>query len=327
MFAAWISNRRAALLGDAAALRANSERNEEVSNAQEIRPCVGVIGVGLMGHGIARNVQRAGWPIAFLDHPGNQSVDDLLSDGAASFGTCSDVAANSDIIIICVTGTPQVEDVLFRGDGVLKGLRPGAVIIDCSTAIPESTKKIAAAVAAAGGRFLDAPMTRTPKEAAEGRLNLIVGGDRDLFESLLPLLRSYAENITYAGAVGAGHTLKLLHNFVSLGFSAVLAEAAACSTKAGIDPEVLVEVLGKGGGAGVVFERLKPFILAQDASSFRFSIANARKDIGYYVELTRDVAAENGAAAAIFEIYDGAYNAGHDQAAVPELINVLSQKT
>lgn len=307
-------------------LGASSERNEEVSHEQ-VKSRIGVIGVGLMGHGIARNIQRAGWPIAFLDHPGNQPVDDLLGDGAVSFSTCSDVAANSDVIIICVTGTPQVEDVLFRDDGVLKGLRPGSVIIDCSTAIPESTKKIAAAVAAAGGRFLDAPMTRTPKEAAEGRLNLIVGGDRDLFEALLPLMRSYAENINYAGSVGAGHTLKLLHNFVSLGFSAVMAEAAACSAKAGISPEVLMEVLGKGGGAGVVFERLKPFILAHDASSFRFSIANARKDIGYYVEMTRDVAAKNDAATAIFHIYDDAYSAGYEQAAVPELIDVLSKKT
>ncbi|WP_342633939.1 NAD-binding protein [Microvirga calopogonii] len=139
-------------------------------------------------------------------------------------------------------------------------------------------------------------------------------------------MRSYAENITYAGAVGTGHTLKLLHNFVSLGFSAVLAEAAACSSKAGVDPAVLVEVLGNGGGAGVVFERLKPFILAQDASGFRFSIANARKDIGYYVDMTRDVAAENGAAAAIFQTYDQACSAGHEHAPVPELISVLSER-
>lgn len=296
-----------------------------MDNAQKVKPRVGVIGVGLMGHGIAQNVQRAGWPLAFLEHPGNQPVDDLLAKGAVAFGSCSDLAANCEIIIICVTGSPQVEDVLFRADGVLNGLRPGSVIIDCSTAIPESTKKIASAVIAAGGRFLDAPMTRTPKEAAEGRLNLIVGGDRDVFEEHLPLMRSYAENITYAGNVGAGHTLKLLHNFVSLGFSAVLAEAAACSKKAGVDPEVLVEVLGKGGGAGVVFERLKPFILAQDSSGFRFSIANAHKDIGYYVEMTRDLAAENGAAAAIFQVYDTAYTTGYEQATVPELINALSE--
>jgi 3-hydroxyisobutyrate dehydrogenase-like beta-hydroxyacid dehydrogenase len=295
-----------------------------MDNTRDRKARVGIVGVGLMGHGIAKNIQQAGWPLAFLDHPGNQSTDDLREGGAKSLDTCAALASECEVVIICVTGTPQVEDVLFSADGVLAGLQSGGVVIDCSTAIPDSTKKIAAAVAAAGGRFLDAPMTRTPKEAAEGRLNLIVGGDRDLFETFLPLMRSYAENITYAGEVGTGHTLKLLHNFVSLGFSAVLAEAAACAAKAGVSQEVLIEVLGKGGGAGVVFERFRPFILAQDSSGFRFSIANAHKDIGYYVTMTRDVGASDEAASGIFQVYDRAYRAGHEQDAVPELISFLS---
>jgi 3-hydroxyisobutyrate dehydrogenase len=141
------------------------------------------------------------------------------------------------------------------------------------------------------------------------------------------LLRSYAENVTYAGEVGAGHTLKLLHNFVSLGFSAVLAEAAACSVKAGIAPEVLIEVLGKGGGAGVVFERLKPFIEAQDSSAFRFSIANSNKDMGYYVAMAEDLGAARRAATAIHDVYDGACRTGHEKAPVPELITVLSERS
>jgi 3-hydroxyisobutyrate dehydrogenase len=138
-------------------------------------------------------------------------------------------------------------------------------------------------------------------------------------------MRSFAENITYAGEVGTGHTLKLLHNFVSLGFSAVLAEAAACAAKADVTPEVLIEVLGKGGGASVVFERLRPFILAQDSSGFRFSIANAHKDLGYYLTMARDSGAEAEAALGIFQVYDSAYKAGHEQEAVPELISFLSR--
>ena len=154
---------------------------------------VGMIGVGLMGHGIALNVLRGGYKLALLDHPGNQPVEDLQDLGATKVPTASALAANSNVLILCVTGTPQVEDVLFRDDGVLAGLRPGTIVIDCSTAIPSSTLRIAKAVEEAGGLFLDAPMTRTPKEAAEGRLNLIVGGDKDLYERCLPLLRSYAE--------------------------------------------------------------------------------------------------------------------------------------
>ena len=132
-------------------------------------------------------------------------------------------------------------------------------------------------------------MTRTPKEAAEGRLNLIVGGDRAVFESKRPILKSFAENITYAGEVGAGHTLKLLHNFVSLGFSAVLCEAAAASNKAGIDPAILHDVLAHGGGAGVALDRLSPFILRGRDRRFRFTLANSAKDLGYYCTMAENL--------------------------------------
>ncbi len=285
---------------------------------------VGMIGIGLMGHGIAGSIQRAGWPLNFLEHPGNQPVDGLVAKGAVAFTEGADLARHSDVIIICVTGTPQVEAVLFSEGGILQGIQPGTVVIDCSTAIPSSTVKIAEAVEAAGGRFLDAPMTRTPKEAAEGRLNLIVGGDPDLFEALLPLLRSYAENITHAGPVGSGHTLKLLHNFVSVGFSTVLAEAAACAERGGIDAEVLVDVLAQGGGAGTVLERLRPYILSRDPSGFRFSIANAHKDLGYYVAMASDLDAARETASGIAQVLGEAESLGFAQAPVPELVSILA---
>ena len=211
---------------------------------------IGLIGVGLMGHGIATNIQKNGWEIGVLDHAGNQSIDNLTDGGAQVYKTIADLSAASEVVILCVTGSPQVEDVLLREKGVLANLRPGTVIIDCSTAVPSSTIALASKVEEAGGLFLDAPMTRTPKEAAQGRLNLIVGGDKALFERQLPLLQTFAENINYAGGVGSGHTMKLLHNFVSLGFSAVLAEAATCANKAGIDPKVLHGVLLAGGEIG-----------------------------------------------------------------------------
>jgi 3-hydroxyisobutyrate dehydrogenase-like beta-hydroxyacid dehydrogenase len=115
---------------------------------------------------------------------------------------------------------------------------------------------------AAGGRFLDTPMTRTPKEAAEGRLNLLVGGDAALLDECRPILQCFAENITHAGPVGAGHSMKLLHNYVSLGSVALIAEAAACAQRNGVAPEVFVDVLAKGGGGGVALERLKPYLLS-----------------------------------------------------------------
>jgi 3-hydroxyisobutyrate dehydrogenase-like beta-hydroxyacid dehydrogenase len=275
---------------------------------------IGLIGVGLMGHGIATNIAKHGYPLLALEHPGNQPLDALVASGVKTTSNAAELARAVDIVILCVTGTPQVEDVLYRDGGVLEGIR-------------SSTVRIANSVVEAGGRFLDAPMTRTPKEAAQGRLNLIVGGEPDLFEQCRPLLASFAENIVFAGPVSSGHRLKLLHNFVSLGYSAVLAEAAACAKRAGVDPAVLVEVLAKGGGAGVILERLKPFIEDEDSSGFRFSMANALKDLGYYVATTEELDAANATALAIRRTYAlGVEQRGY-QAPVPELISVLSSHT
>jgi len=118
---------------------------------------VGIIGVGMMGHGIATNIVKGGYALTLLDHPGNQPVDDLVAAGATRSDSAAAIARDTDVVILCVTGTPQVEDVLFRADGVLEGLTPGTIVIDCSTAIPSSTLKIAEAVSNAGGQFLDAP--------------------------------------------------------------------------------------------------------------------------------------------------------------------------
>ena len=177
---------------------------------------IGMVGIGMMGHGIASNIVKHGHALVVLEHAGNQPLDTLKAAGVTTVARASELAAAVDVIILCVTGSPQVEAVLTGADGVLKGLRPGTVVIDCSTAIPDSTERLAKLVAEASGRFLDSPMTRTPKEAAEGRLNLLVGGDKALFDECRPLLACFAENITHAGAVGAGHRMKLLHNYVYL---------------------------------------------------------------------------------------------------------------
>jgi 3-hydroxyisobutyrate dehydrogenase-like beta-hydroxyacid dehydrogenase len=281
-----------------------------MSPTMSTKPHVGLIGVGLMGHGIATNVQKHGYTLSFLSHAGNQPVEDLLAKGAVAKASGADLAAQSDVVILCVTGTPQIEDVMFRANGVLAGLKRRTIVIDCSTPIPASTLVVAARVAQAGGRYLDAAMTRTPKEAAEGRLNLIVGAPDDLFQEVLPLLRCFAENIVHAGPVSAGHQMKLLHNFVSLGFSAVLAEAAAAARRAGVAATVFADVLGKGGGGGVVFDRMKPFILANDSSSATFTLGNALKDMTYYVALTQELNATNGLAQATQSLFSAVADKG-----------------
>ena len=260
---------------------------------------IGMIGIGLMGHGIASNIVKHGHELTMLEHSGNQPLDALKTAGAVSVQTAAEVAARSEVVILVLTGSPQVEAVITGAGGLLEGLRPGSVVIDCSTAIPSSTIRMARAVQAAGGRFLETPMTRTPREAAEGRLNLLVGGDAALLEECRPLLRCFAENITHTGPTGAGHGMKLLHNYVSLGMVALLSEAAACAARNGVAPEVFVDVLAKGGGGGTALERVKPYLLAADPSGLRFSVSNASKDLGYYNEMAADAGAARDIAAAV----------------------------
>lgn len=287
---------------------------------------VGIIGVGLMGHGIARNIQiRGGFALTFLDHPGNQPTQDLIDRGARAVGTCAAVADASDVIILCVTGSPQVESVLTQPDGILASLRPGTVVVDCSTALPSSTERMASLVVAAGGAFLDAPMTRLAKQAHEGTLNLLVGGEAAVLEKVRPVLASFTENIDHVGPVGFGHRMKLLHNFVSLGCMALIAEAAAQATDAGIDPHAFVEMLAKGGGGGIALQRIAPFVLNGETEQVAFTLHNATKDIDYY----RLMAAEAGAAKTIADSVHaslaGAVRHGQGNAYVPELVRHLRQ--
>lgn len=287
---------------------------------------IGMVGIGMMGHGIASNLVKHGYALAVLEHAGNQPLDALKAAGVTTHTSAATLASQVDVVILVLTGSPQVEAVLTGEGGVLQGLKPSSVVIDCSTALPKSTEKMAKAVAAAGSRMLDAPMTRTPKEAAEGRLNLLVGGDAALLEECRPILKSFAENIAHTGAVGSGHSMKLLHNYVSLGFVTLLAEAAACAERSGVAPEVFIDVLAKGGGGGIALERLKPFIATRDASGLKFSIANAKKDLSYYNTMAKDAGAADAVAGAVLQTLTGALAQSNEQTLVPELVALLAKK-
>ena len=285
---------------------------------------VGIIGVGLMGHGIARNVlSRGGHALSFLDHPGNQPVDEIVGLGAKPCASPADVAAASDVVILCVTGSPQVEAVLTGENGVVSALKPGTVIVDCSTALPDSTVKMGKVVEAAGGAYLDAPMTRTAKHAHEGTLNLLVGGEARTLEKVRPVLASFTEAVEHVGPLGHGHRMKLLHNYVSIGFMALLAEAAAQAADAEIDPKVFVDVLAKGGGASAALQRLAPFIVDGDREGLPFFVSNAQKDIDYYRAMSDDAGARKTVADAVSSALSAAVEDGHGQAYVPELVRIF----
>ena len=291
-----------------------------------MKPTVGFIGLGMMGRGMAKHVLASGHPVALLLRSTDAEVRcaDLLASGAQALKTPAEVAAAADVLIICVTGSPQVEEVVFADQGLLQGLRPGCVVVDCSTSQPESTRRIATAIAAQDGQFLDAAMTGTPKDADEGSINLLVGGETDVLERVRPIFQVFAKNIYYCGAVSAGHTTKLLHQFVVLGNVAILAEAFACAGKSGVNLEVLCDVIASGGANSTAFQRIRPFVLEGNDQLFRFSIANAHKDMQYYTRMSSTARTVSFISDAVHNTYTVAGNLGYTTQFVPHLLSTLN---
>ncbi len=285
------------------------------------KPAIGFIGVGLMGHGIVKNILQGGYGVTLLDHPGNRPIGDLVSGGAHVGKSAQVMASQADIVFICVTGTPEVENVMLSDGGVLAGLQTGSVVVDCSTALPESTLKLAAAIDEKGATLVDAPMTRTPKEAEDGCLNVMLGGPQEAIDTVIDIINCYAENVYRTGPVGSGHKMKLIHNYLALGNAVLACEAVACAQKCGVDMDTFGEVIMSGGGDSLVFRRLLPYIQQGDDSSFRFSVANAEKDLRYYSAMAGGLGAAKAGSLAIHDILEQARDAGMVGQSMPNLID------
>ncbi len=285
----------------------------------------GLIGAGLMGHGIAKNILKSGFPLAFLAHPGNRPTGDLVELGAVECPGLPDLVERSDVLLICVTGSPQVEEVVLQENGLAANIRPGQIVVDLSTVEPSTTRRVSEALTEKGAAYLDIPMTRTPKEAEAGKLNLLAGGDAETLETLRPLLSSFAENIYHAGPTGAGHALKLLHNFVSLGNCALLAEAVACASKTDVDMDTFLEVLRTGGGDSVALKRLTPYIVDGDEAGFMFTIGNCAKDMTYYTDMAESLGATKSGASAIRDLYKSFADQNGAGLPVPRLMDLMGR--
>jgi len=286
---------------------------------------VGLIGVGLMGHGIGKNILKKGFELTVMAHRNREPVDDLVKLGAKELGSPHAVAKASDMVILCVTGTPQVEASVYGEYGLLSAVREGFIIADCSTAEPHSTLKIAADVEAKGGHFVDTPMTRTPKEAEDGKLGLMVAGPKDVLARIRPVLDCFADTIVNAGEVGAAHRLKLLNNFLSLGHAAMAAEAITVAVKAGVDMQAFRDIVMSGGAASVMFGRLINMPLSGDDTHAKFAIRNARKDLRYYTNMTEHLPVASFLAETAHQLYVMADNMGYGERYVPRLIDVLAK--
>lgn len=277
-----------------------------------------------MGLGLATNLLKKGHRLTVLNHAGNQPLDSLVPLGVKVADSITDTVKGADAVILCVTGSPAVEAIVLGPGGVVDHLKKDMLIIDCSTSQPASTKKVAAAVLDKGGKWVDAAMTRTPKEAMEGRLNLLLGGSLDHVAEATPILRCFAENIYHAGPdPGSGHALKLLHNYVSLGSIALISEAAACADTMGISGSVFHKVLNEGGGSGIALNRLQSYLLDRDPSGLKFSLGNAKKDIEYYNAMADEAGVRRDIARGVKTTLEGAVDRGGGDVFTPELIRLL----
>jgi len=290
---------------------------------------IGLIGCGLMGHGIAKNLCLAGHALTVLEHPGNRPCDDLVALGVRMSNDLQTVCHGQDAVFLVLPGSPEVDAVVRADSGLLTHVTPGTLIIDATTAEPLETLKIAAAIRAQGCAYVDAPMTRTPKEAETGRLNVLMGGsDSDVARAKL-YIQAYAEHISHGGPVGAGHRLKLLHNFVSISQAVVIAEAIAAADQGGVDVTVLCDVLANGGAGGAALERLRPYGERQDASHFQFAVRNAAKDLLYYTRQVQAQGTQSSTAQTVHRILaEVSQNPEHAGAVIPQLIDIFkAQKT
>jgi 3-hydroxyisobutyrate dehydrogenase-like beta-hydroxyacid dehydrogenase len=253
------------------------------------RKTIGFVGLGLMGHGMAKNIVEKGYPLLVTGHRNRAPIDDLVHRGAVEVASPKAIAERASIVFLCVTGSPEVEAIIRGKDGLKEGLKPGSVIVDCSTADPTSTIALAEELAAGGINYADAPLSRTPKEAWEGKLDTMVGATDEIFARIQPVLATWAGKIVHIGGIGDGHRMKLLNNFVSLGYAAIYAEALTLATKVGISPERFDSVIRGGRMDNGFYQTFMGYTIDGNREAHKFTLANAYKDLGYLESMADSV--------------------------------------
>jgi 3-hydroxyisobutyrate dehydrogenase-like beta-hydroxyacid dehydrogenase len=286
---------------------------------------VGFIGAGLMGHGVAKNIQLNGHTLRLLGHRNRVPIEDLLARGATEAATARELAAASDVVFTCLPSSVEVEALVSGSDGLLAGAHPGMIHVDCTTADPTSTRRIGAEYTARGCTLVDAPVGRTPKEAEAGKLSTFLGGDPAAIARIRPLVACYADTIIDAGALGAGHTLKLVNNAVSIGTSAVIAEAVAIAAKLGVDLPKLHQVISSGGANSAMFQMMMPWVLEGDDSRLRGPLRIAAKDLRTFGRLAESVQAPAFVAQCASQLYQLALAQGHAEHFMPTLPGIIAE--
>ena len=284
------------------------------------KPVIGFIGLGLMGSNMAENLQNRGFELVVMGRK-RSVVDAVLNRGNASeAATPKALAVACDIIMLCVTTSEVVESLVYGEDGILAGIKDGAVLIDFGTSIPASTRKIGADLAAKGAGMIDAPLGRTPAHAKDGLLNIMAAGDEATFEKVKPVLDEQGENVFYLGALGAGHVTKLINNFMGMTTVTAMSQAFAVADRAGVDRAQLFDIMSAGPSNSPFMAFCKKYAV-DGISDLGFSINNANKDLTYFLQMASDMGTRAEIAEGTSNNLKAAVDAGMGDGNVPEIFD------
>ena len=285
---------------------------------------IGFVGVGFMGRGMAKNILAAGHPLTVIAHRNRAPVEFLLERGAEEAASLADLGTASDIVFICAPGSPQVEAIVAE---LAEGLAQGAVIVDCSTSDPVSTAALAERMAARGIAWADAPLGGTPVQAEEGALSAMVGAEEETYARVLPVIETWARSIVRIGGPGDGHRMKLLMNFLSLGYGAMYAEALALGAKVGISVETFDSAIRGSRMDCGFYQTFMECALNGKRDAHKFTLSNALKDSTYLASMAQSVRLQNNIGNAVKNAYALAMAAGGDgpEDYVPHLADFIAR--
>ena len=285
---------------------------------------VGFVGTGLMGHGMAANIVQKGYPLTVIAHRNRAPVDDLVSKGAVEAADMQTLAETSNVIFLCLTGSPEVSAVVA---GLSPYLKAGTVIVDCSTGEPTVTEALAKGLAEKGVHYADAPLGRTPKEAAAGTLDCMIGAEPEVYARILPVVETWAGKITHMGGVGDGHRMKLLMNFLSLGYAALYSEALTLSQKVGISIAQFDSVIRGGRMDCGFYQTFMGYAVEGNREAHKFTLSNAYKDMRYVEAMANAAVVTTTMSSAIKNTFAGAMANGGNGAEdyVPHLPDFVAR--
>ncbi|WP_118132863.1 NAD(P)-dependent oxidoreductase [Oceanicella sp. SM1341] len=290
------------------------------------KPAIGFIGLGLMGSAMVERLQGLGYPMTVTANRSRPNIDAAVARGATEVGTAREVAAASEIVMLCMDTSASVEARMRGEDGVIAGLKPGALVIDFGTSLPGSTKALGAEVAAAGAAYMDAPLGRTPTHALEGALNIMAAGAQEDYARAQPVFADLGENVFHVGPLGAGHTLKLINNFYAMTTACAMSEAFAMADVAGLPRDKLYGVMAAGPNGSGMMDFIKAYGVDGDATKLQFSVSNARKDVGYYATMADDFGVPSIMSQAAKTALGLAKADGAGERMVPEMVDWFASK-